>query len=403
MSTDYGRNFGYKSSNFGSNAKGHDLKIYGDTTGKYVFWDASADTLYVTGTLSVDGAIAADDIAFADSELLYFGTGNDVSITWDGTNLIVAAAADDSLIEIGDSAATQKSFDLKWYGNEANGTSYLYADASANLIYTTGVDLQLKDSDYLVFGSGAGATGDINFTWDATDFHMNSVAAASTWNIGAAGNVINTIQHGTFQVGVNDTGYDVAFNGATTGKSWLWDESEDRMYVHGSSQFNGAINVGVNDTGYDLKLFGADAGYYWLWDESGDLMDINGFMKISVGVGGAGAVSDAAGLYKFISLGTNQSTNNCILSVLEEDTETDTYMMRLKSGNAVFADATDRFYVKTNGHVYISTAFGMSVTPAVQQAHIADTAGGGTVDAEARTAINSILAALETFGFLATS
>jgi hypothetical protein len=40
--------------------------------------------------------------------------------------------------------------------------------------------------------------------------------------------------------------------------------------------------------------------------------------------------------------------------------------------------------------------------PAVRQAHVADPAGGLTVDAEARTAINSILATLEVFGLHAT-
>lgn len=45
----------------------------------------------------------------------------------------------------------------------------------------------------------------------------------------------------------------------------------------------------------------------------------------------------------------------------------------------------------------------LGATPVAQQAHIADPAGGGTVDAEARTAINSILSALETYGLLATS
>lgn len=45
----------------------------------------------------------------------------------------------------------------------------------------------------------------------------------------------------------------------------------------------------------------------------------------------------------------------------------------------------------------------LGATPVARQAHIADPSGGSTVDAEARTAINSILAALENFGFLATS
>jgi len=45
----------------------------------------------------------------------------------------------------------------------------------------------------------------------------------------------------------------------------------------------------------------------------------------------------------------------------------------------------------------------LGATPAVRQAHVADPSGGATVDAEARTAINAILATLETFGLQATS
>lgn len=231
----HGRQFKLKQSYFGENTHGHDIKVFGDTTGKYMLWDASADTLYVVGTLSLDGTFAADNIALADSETLTFGTGNDVVAQWDGTNLIIAAAADDSLIEIGDSAVTQLSFDLKWYGNEASGASYLYADASANLIYTTGVDLQFKDSDYLVFGTGAGAAGDVSITWDGTNLVMASAAVASAFNVGAAGFVINTTQHGTYTVGVDDTGYDVKFFGATAGASMLWDESADQLIVTGNA------------------------------------------------------------------------------------------------------------------------------------------------------------------------
>ena len=36
---------------------------------------------------------------------------------------------------------------------------------------------------------------------------------------------------GTVQVGVDDTGHDVVFYGATSGKYWMWDESLDKMTV----------------------------------------------------------------------------------------------------------------------------------------------------------------------------
>jgi len=45
----------------------------------------------------------------------------------------------------------------------------------------------------------------------------------------------------------------------------------------------------------------------------------------------------------------------------------------------------------------------LGATPAARIAHVADPSGGATVDAEARSAINSILATLETFGLHASS
>lgn len=45
----------------------------------------------------------------------------------------------------------------------------------------------------------------------------------------------------------------------------------------------------------------------------------------------------------------------------------------------------------------------LGASAAARQAHVADPSGGATVDAEARTAINAILATLETFGLHATS
>jgi hypothetical protein len=80
----------------------------------------------------------------------------------------------------------------------------------------------------------------------------------------------------TVTVGVDDTGYDVKFFGATTGKSLLWDESADSLIVTGSTSLQGGLEVGVDDTGYDVKFFGATAGAYMLWDESADTLEVSG-------------------------------------------------------------------------------------------------------------------------------
>lgn len=97
----------------------------------------------------------------------------------------------------------------------------------------------------------------------------------------------NTAQTGTLTVGVDDTGADVKFFGATSGKSWLWDESADKMIVTGASdllgntQQTGTLTVGVDDTGYDVQFFGATTGKSFLWDESADKLIITGDASVS--------------------------------------------------------------------------------------------------------------------------
>jgi DUF2075 family protein len=86
----------------------------------------------------------------------------------------------------------------------------------------------------------------------------------------------STSLQGGLEVGVDDTGYDVKFFGATTGKSLLWDESADSLIVTGSTSLQGGLEVGVDDTGYDVKFFGATTGKSLLWDESADSLIVTG-------------------------------------------------------------------------------------------------------------------------------
>ncbi|KKN76237.1 hypothetical protein LCGC14_0372630 [marine sediment metagenome] len=76
-------------------------------------------------------------------------------------------------------------------------------------------------------------------------------------------------------------------------------------------------------------------------------------------------------------------------------------------GDMSFDDAKNISFNTTTG-TKIGTATTQKIgfwnaTPVVQQAHIADPTGGGTIDAEARTAINSILGQMATTGMQAAS
>jgi cytoskeletal protein CcmA (bactofilin family) len=61
---------------------------------------------------------------------------------------------------------------------------------------------------------------------------------------------------GTITVGVDDTGYDVKFFGATTGKSLLWDESADSLIVTGNSTVSGTLGVTGVLTATSLDISG---------------------------------------------------------------------------------------------------------------------------------------------------
>jgi hypothetical protein len=88
--------------------------------------------------------------------------------------------------------------------------------------------------------------------------------------------VSNLQQTGTLTVGVDDTGHDVKLFGATSGKYWLWDESADGVVAVSDLQQTGTLTVGVDDTGHDVKFFGATSGKYMLWDESADSLIVTG-------------------------------------------------------------------------------------------------------------------------------
>lgn len=193
--------------------------------------------------------ITDENCKLQDNAKLVIGDGSnresetvgDVTLHWDGTNLILTAAADDSLVEVGDSASTQKSFDLKWYANEASGASYLYADASANLLYTTGVDLQFKDDDFLVFGTGAGATGDVQLEWDTTGTDSLRLTA--------------TADDTPFEIGNGTQSFDVFVFGNTANDYLLWDASDNGLEVTGAARldFSGATVAAANTDGGIIK------------------------------------------------------------------------------------------------------------------------------------------------------
>ena len=131
-------------------------------------------------------------------------------------------------------------------------------------------------SDGVALGTGSLMWSDV-FIADGGVINFNNGDVLLT----QSSNLI-TLTGGGLVVGVDDTGHDVKFFGATAGKYMEWDESADQLDVTGSfdvtgnSSMVGTLTVGVNDTGHDVKFFGASSGAYMEWDESADQLRIMG-------------------------------------------------------------------------------------------------------------------------------
>lgn len=138
---------------FGVDDSGLDIKFFAETSGDYLLWDESADALLGVG---IDVTLDDGDLTLQDSDHLYFGDADDVDMHWDATDFHINPLADDQILNFGVAAATQLSWDLRWYANTSLQT--VIFDAGAAKVTFEDVDLYMNDNDSIYFGD-AGAEG----------------------------------------------------------------------------------------------------------------------------------------------------------------------------------------------------------------------------------------------------
>lgn len=102
---------------WGVSGAGIDQKWYGDTVAADLTWDQSADSLI-----------------FGDNAKAVFGTGSDISVYWNATDLLIAQAAPNSAIKVGVDGA---GIDLVLYGDTASAACTW--DQSADSLILSGV------------------------------------------------------------------------------------------------------------------------------------------------------------------------------------------------------------------------------------------------------------------------
>lgn len=229
-----------------------------DSGGSVIAGSANAGasrTLDNLGTTAVNA-----DVILNDNVNLSVGASADMTIDYDGTDVEIAFAAANTVVNFGQTNPS----DLEIFG----ATGYnLYWDASAD-------ELIFYDNAVLWFGGTMGSNDGIFMYFDGTaDFHIDGSTANDNVNFGAT---VDT---------------DVVFHGGTAGSDATWIAANDTfsvlddthlafgdaddMYLNWDGSHlhmlpltagTGQFRIGVDDDGIDVMFFSDTASDYMLWD-----------------------------------------------------------------------------------------------------------------------------------------
>ena len=260
----------YSTLTVGVNDTGYDVTFFGATSGCKFLWDQSADTLILCAEAITTGAsvlcntltVGVDDTGYdvklfgasAGAFMLYDESADTLDVrgaTAAGPGVLKLTTGELTNVDGGILGRLEFQAPLDSAGTDAIlVAASIWAEADA----TFSASVNTTD---LVFATATSATA-------AEQMRLTSggcLGIATT----APASLLDV--RGTVQVGVDNTGYDVTFFGATSGCKFLWDESGDELQVIGTSVLCNTLTVGVNDTGHDVTFFGATSGCKFLWDE----------------------------------------------------------------------------------------------------------------------------------------
>ena len=153
-----------------------------------------------------------------------------------GTRAIADASTDNITIADGASDADRSMY-LKLTGGGQACTITLLPNTSSKMWI-----MENATSYTLTFSQGSGANVAIKAGQTKMIFADGLGGGAVVYELGTIA-VQNIQADGTVTVGIDDTGYDVTFFGATTGKKLFWDESADTLNVAGTTALAGNLSV----------------------------------------------------------------------------------------------------------------------------------------------------------------
>ena len=274
----------------GADGSGQDVIFYSATAGDSFAWDASEEKLTITGTngqtaLDVaDGNLVVADNVDIEGDIDVNGTTNLDAVDIDGNVQL------DGTFTVGTDGSGQ---DVTFY-SATSGDSFVW-DASEEKLTITGTDgavaldvadgiVKIQESLSITNPSGS------FYVWSDDPFGSNYEVIRIDKPSGSNGR-ISVYKGGT------GTYRGLSLETGSAGEGIIIDSSSnvaiannldvdgttnlDAVDIDGAVQIDSTVTVGVDDTGQDVKFFGATSGKYMLWDESGDDLIVSGAIGIN--------------------------------------------------------------------------------------------------------------------------
>jgi hypothetical protein len=223
--------------------------------------------------------VSADQLEFQDNAQISFGTGEDVEVYFDATDLVV----------------TFDDLDINFGADGAGGDIYIYSEAaSSSAVFTeetddlllTAYDIDFDDNSNLVIGSDDewvidNASEVLTFLPSDTDddFVIALGNATNTTDLNIFGKTASTVSFDASADKVTFNAYDIAIGdddiiefGDATDITIAFDSAGSDLNILGDTL---EVAFGVSDSGMDVIMHGATAGEYFMWDESADSVITN--------------------------------------------------------------------------------------------------------------------------------
>mgnify|MGYP003133484409 CR=1 FL=1 len=217
----------------------------------------------------------------------------------DGTTNLDAVDIDgavqvDATITVG---ADDQGYDIIFYGDTASAN--MTWDTSADdLILNGGAGLIVPDGQLTLGSTALAATAaELN----VLDGVTAGTVAASKGVVVDANKDIGSFRNVTLTGELDAATLDISGNADIDGTTNL-----DVVDIDGAVQVDATVTVGVDDTGYDVKFFGATSGSSMLWDESADdLILTNAGLAVGSDATGDIYYRDANGFLARLAIGSD--------------------------------------------------------------------------------------------------